>query len=234
MRSPFRYFVPDEALHSHLRTVEDFVEPFITQVLALTPAELDQKLSKSDTFIHALARFTRDPKVIRDQIMSILLAGRDTTASTLSWALLELAQKPQVVERLQSEIHEQLGPGQRIPTYQDLKDMRYLNHVIYETLRLYPVVPFNIRTALVDSTIPRGGGPDGLEPVAVKAGTGVGYSPLMIQRRRDLYPPISESFPHDPLEWVPERWATWTPKSWHYIPVSALLFRYAPRKLDRP
>lgn len=39
-----------------------------------------------------------------------------------------------------------------------------------------------------------------------------------MQRRRDLYPPISETFPYDPLDWVPERWGTWTPKSWQFIP----------------
>lgn len=39
-----------------------------------------------------------------------------------------------------------------------------------------------------------------------------------MQRRRDIYPPISETFPYDPLEWVPERWATWTPKAWTFIP----------------
>jgi cytochrome P450 len=39
-----------------------------------------------------------------------------------------------------------------------------------------------------------------------------------MQRRRDIYPPISDSFPYDPLDWVPERWATWTPKAWTFIP----------------
>lgn len=39
-----------------------------------------------------------------------------------------------------------------------------------------------------------------------------------MQRRRDLYPPISEAFPYDPLTWVPERWGTWTPKAWQFIP----------------
>jgi hypothetical protein len=74
--------VPSRSLNDGLRVVEAFIEPYITQALALTPSELEQKSSKSDTFVHALARFTRSRKVIRDQIMAILLAGRDTTAST--------------------------------------------------------------------------------------------------------------------------------------------------------
>ena len=213
-----RWLIPSKSFNEGLRVVEAFIETYITQALALTPSELEQKSSKSDTFVHALARFTRSRKVIRDQIMAILLAGRDTTASTLSWAFLELARNPHVVEKLRCEIFDRLGPSGRVPTYQDIKDMKYLTYIINETLRLYPAVPYNVRNSLVDTTLPRGAGPNGLDPVGVKANTAIGYSTLMMQRRRDLYPPISETFPYDPADWVPERWATWTPKSWQFIP----------------
>jgi cytochrome P450 len=213
-----KWLIPSKSFNESLRVVEAFIETYITQALALTPSELEQKSSKSDTFVHALARFTRSCKVIRDQIMAILIAGRDTTASGLSWAFLELARNPHVVEKLRSEIFNRLGPSGRAPTYQDIKDMKYLTNIINETLRLYPVVPYNVRHSLVDTTLPRGAGPNGLDPVGVKANTAIGYSTLMMQRRRDLYPPISETFPYDPADWVPERWATWTPKSWQFIP----------------
>lgn len=201
-----------------LQVMETFIEPYITQALALTPSELEHKLQKSETFVHALARFTRERKVIRDQLVAILLAGRDTTASTLSWAFLELARNPQVVKRLRAEIMEHLGTQNRMPSYENIKDMKYITYIINETLRLYPVVPYNVREAQVDTTLPRGAGPTGLDPVGLRAKTPVGYSTLLMQRRRDLYPPISDTFPYDPLEWVPERWATWTPKSWNFIP----------------
>ena len=198
--------------------MEQFIEPFITEALSMSPEELDSKLSRSDTFIHALARYTRDRKVMRDQLTALLLAGRDTTAGTLSWVFLELAKNPRVVEKLRAEIVEFLGEDGRPPTYQDIKDMKYLTYTINETLRLYPVVPFNVRSALTDTSLPRGGGPDRMSPVGCPNGTIIGYSTLMMQRRRDLYPPISASFPYDPLEWVPDRWATWTPKAWNFIP----------------
>lgn len=198
--------------------MEDFIEPYITEALSLSPAELESKLSRNDTFIHALARYTRDRKVMRDQLVALLLAGRDTTAATLSWLFLELAKNPQVVEKLRAEIAQVLGDDGRPPNYQDIKDMKYLTHVINETLRLYPVVPFNVRSSLVDTTLPHGGGSDRMSPTGCPAGTIVGYSTLVMQRRRDLYPPQSPSFPYDPLEWVPERWSTWTPKSWNFIP----------------
>lgn len=47
--------------------------------------------------------------------------------------------------------------------------------------------------------------------------TPIGYSPLYMQRREDLYPPESTDFPHV-LTYCPERWEKWTPKSWTYIP----------------
>ena len=196
----------------------EFIEPFITEALSMSPEELESKLSRSDTFIHALARYTRDRKVMRDQLTALLLAGRDTTASTLSWVFLELAKSPRAVEKLRTEIKEFLGNDGRPPTYQDIKEMKYLTYVINETLRMYPVVPVNVRSALTDTTLPRGGGKDGNAPVGCPGGTIIVYSPLMMQRRRDLYPPISPIFPYDPLEWWPERWASWTPKAWNFIP----------------
>lgn len=86
-----------------------------------------------------------------------------------------------------------------------------------ETLRLYPVVPFNVRLALKDTTLPHGGGPNGDQPIGVPKGTPIGYSTLIMQRREDIYPSVHSGFaPHTDYE--PDRWDGWTPKSWTYIP----------------
>lgn len=176
---PFRHWYPKSSKRAALKKLDQFMDPIINAVLQLTPEEIETKLSKSDTFIHALARFTRDKKVMRDQIISLLLAGRDTTACTLSWVFLELSRNPQVVQKLREEIHEHVGTDGRPPTYQEVKDMRYLTWVINETLRLYPVVPFNVRGALKDTTLPRGGGRDGKEPLGVLKDTPIGYSTIL-------------------------------------------------------
>ena len=198
--------------------MNSFIEPLITKALSLSPAELEHKVTKSDTLLHALARYTRDRRVIHDQLVAMLLAGRDSTAATLSWIFLELARNPSVVTKLRKEIGEHL-PHNQIPSYHDVKEMKYLTRIINETLRLYPILPFNVRQALVDTTLPRGGGPLGLDPVGIQAGTVIAYSTLLMQRRADLYPPLSEKFPYAPSKWVPDRWETWTPKSWQYIPL---------------
>lgn len=215
---PFNRFVPRKKFHAQLKVMDDFIQPFIDQTLRLSPDELEKK-SKSDegyTFLHALASFTRDPKVLRDQLAAVLLAGRDTTAMTLSWLFYELSCRPAIVSKLRQEILHTIGT-ERPPTYADLKSMKYLTHTINETLRLYPIVPYNVRVALKDTSLPRGGGKDGLDPVGILSGTPIGYSTLGMQRRADIYPPASDKFAHY-LEFQPERWEHWTPKMWTYIP----------------
>lgn len=152
--------------------------------------------------------------MIRDQIVAVLLAGRDTTAATLSWAFHELAHHPEVYYKLRSEILSVLGID-RAPTYEDLKNMKYLSHTLNETLRLYPAVPFNVRFALSDTTLPsmHHDHPD----ITVVKGDAVFYATMAMQRRADLYPPTSNAFA-DPSEFSPDRWEHWQPRPWQYVP----------------
>ncbi|OQE46368.1 hypothetical protein PENCOP_c001G06646 [Penicillium coprophilum] len=205
----------------NLGIMDEFIQPYIQTVLARSASEPNEKLSKRETFLDALASFTRDPRVLRDQLVAVLLAGRDTTAATLSFCLFELSRNPEVVAKLRDEIRDRLGVGinAQKPSYTDLKEMKYLNAVLHETMRVYPVVPFNVRNSLHDTTLPRGGGPDGRSPVGVRANSRVIYSTMLMQRDPDLYDgPESENY-FDPGKWIPERWVSgWQPKPWHFVP----------------
>ena len=76
----------------------------------------------------------------------MLLAGRDITAGTLNFTFQEMSNNPEIVVRkLMREFLETAGLS-KAPTYEDLKNMHYLQHVINETLRLYPGVPANVKT----------------------------------------------------------------------------------------
>ncbi len=125
--SPLNPLVPRRSFFKNIKIINEFVNPYIDEVLRMSPEELSTK-TKSDegyTFLHALAGFTRDRTVLRDQLVAVLLAGRDTTASTLSWTFYELARHPEMVKKLRKEIIDQVGLD-RAPTYNDLKNMKYL------------------------------------------------------------------------------------------------------------
>ncbi|KAK5635188.1 hypothetical protein RRF57_010900 [Xylaria bambusicola] len=228
--SPFDKLFSKKEYYRDIKVIDQFIMPYIKQTLAIPPEELE-KLTKSDvefTFLHNLARFTRDPKVIRDQLIAILLAGRDTTAGTLSWVFYELAAYPDKVDRLRAEILEFVGEN-GTPTYETLKNMKYLRYVLQETLRIHPAVPSNgklltlqtkrpyvckIKEALADTVLP---GAPGAPSISVLKGDTVCYSPMTLHSRRDLYPPVSEQFA-DPSLFSPERWYVWQPRPWEYIP----------------
>lgn len=220
-----RKYLPRTQYRANLRIIDDFVGHLIDLALSMTTEELDKrhKSDKGYTFLQEVVRSTRDRSVIRDQIVAVLLAGRDTTAGTLSWIIYELARHPACVAKLRQEILQTVGLGgeeARRPTYEHLRSMPYMKAVINEALRLYPSVPFNVRLALRDCTLPRGGGANGSEPMPVLKDQRVAYSTLVMQRRPDLYPPVSDTFA-DPGTFSPERWAHWHPKPHDYIPFNA-------------
>lgn len=232
---PLQVFLPKAKYYEGLKTINSFVDPFITRTLALGRRSFEEMegSEEENNFLEGLATFTQDPKLIRDQLIFVLLAARDTTAATLARTLYELSGHPEVVQRLREEILAQVGTASA-PTYADLKNMRYLQAILKETLRLYPAIPFNMRVALSDTTLPSGGGPSGTQPVHVKKDTIVAYSPLYMHRS-DLYPDAyadGTPFPY-PREYHPHRWmypgsktadsekineGPWIPKPWTYIP----------------
>lgn len=93
---------------------------------------------------------TRDQ--IIDQALVLLIAGHETTAGTVSFALHELSRNPEVAERARTEIAE-TGKHPAELEYEDIVGLRYLRAIIDETLRLHPVAPAFIRSALSDNVI---------------------------------------------------------------------------------
>jgi cytochrome P450 len=146
--------------------------------------------------------------------MSVLLAGRDSTACTLAWMFLELAQNQSIVDKLRHEVLFTIGDT-AAPSYEQLKSMKYLQNTINETLRLYPLLAVNGRMTLRDTTLPRGGGENGLGPIGMPAGTMIWYTAYSLQMQAEAYPAPGEVNFIDPLKFEPDRWKTWTPKPWY-------------------
>ncbi|CAM9622696.1 unnamed protein product, partial [Laminaria digitata] len=100
---------------------------------------------------------------LRDDLMTMMIAGHETTAAVLTWAFFELAQNPEVVRKAQEEVDRVIGD--RVPTLDDIKSMKYIRYIAAESLRMYPEPPLLIRRALESDELPPGsGGPDGLRP----------------------------------------------------------------------
>lgn len=163
-------------------------------------------------FLHELLNVTQDPTELRSQLLNILVAGRDTTAGLLGWIFWSLARDERVFTKLRGVILEEFGTydAPKNLTFSGLKGCTYLQYVLSETLRLFPSVPINARVATKDTSLPRGGGPDGLSPVYVKKGQEVSYSVYVIHRRKDIWGPDADEF-------KPERWAE-RKFGWEYLP----------------
>ncbi|PLB34797.1 cytochrome P450 [Aspergillus candidus] len=193
----------------------DFVDGAVKKALDRYVPSKSADSDESYTFVDAIIEKTRSPKVLRDQCLNILLAGRDTTACCLTWTLRLLVQHPEVLSKLRREVEETVGvgPGASDPQIRQIKAMPYLSIVIKEVLRLYPSVPVNSRAATKTTTLPTGGGPDGTAPILVRKGEGVGYCVYAMHRRKDLFGSDADCF-------RPERWENDALKDvgWGYVP----------------
>src|SRR3954469_23310617 len=84
-----------------------------------------------------------DDREVRDALITILIAGHDTTALALAWALADLVPRPEVADQLADELRRVTGGGP--PEAEHLPALEYLDGSIRESLRLRPVVPFVVR-----------------------------------------------------------------------------------------
>ncbi|MFB7463070.1 cytochrome P450 [Streptomyces sp. NPDC056224] len=131
-----------------------------------------------------------DASELRDQVLIFLLAGHETTATSLSFALHLLARHPEVQERAREEIGRVLGD--RTPGAADLDRLPYLTQVLKEAMRLYPAAPVIGRNAVAATEV---GG------YAVPAGANVILAPW-VTHRHPRYWPDPDRF--DPDRFTPE------------------------------
>ncbi len=131
---------------------------------------------------------------IRDQVVSLIAAGYETTSGAVAWAIYAMLSTPGVWERAVNEIQSILGG--RVPGADDLKALTYLNGVVHETLRLYPPGVVSARQVIRDLWF------DGRH---IRAGRLLLFSPYVTHRLPELW--------HEPLQFRPERW---DPDSPHY------------------
>jgi cytochrome P450 len=132
-------------------------------------------------------------KQLRDELVTLFLAGHETTAIALTWTFHLLGQNPRVEATLQAEVDEVLGTGSAArpaPAFEDLERLPYARMVADEAMRLYP-------PAYVFSR--RAAGEDQLGPFRMPAGAHIVISPYALHRNPDYWP--------EPDAFWPERFA---------------------------
>lgn len=204
------------------RTANAFVRKYAAHYvqIALKSADeskttTEQSSSGAYSLLETLIESTRDPDELRDQILGLLLAGRDTTASLLSWTVLLLARHPKEFAKLRGIVLGHFGTytaDLSNISFETLKSCRYLQFTLRESLRLYDPSPANVRFAARDTKLPRGGGPDGKGPIFVPKGKTVSFVLHLLHRRKDLWGPDSDQF-------KPERWEN-KKMDWNFVPFS--------------
>ena len=146
---------------------------------------------------------------VRDEALTLFLAGHETTANTLTWTWYLLSQHPEVERKLHEELDERLRG--RLPTFEDLPQLLYTEKVVAEAIRMYPPAWAIGRRSLVDQSVGN---------YAVPANAIVLLSPFVTHRDARYFP--------DPSRFDPERW---TPEAKDArIPYSYFPFGGGPRR----
>lgn len=174
--------IPRPGYRAALRELDGYLHRLI--------AERRERPTPGDDLLNLLIGAGMSDDLIRDQLLTMLIAGHDTSTALLSWALFALAQHPHVQDQARREVLDVIGTS--APEHAHASDLRYLEQVINETLRLYPPIHLGMRIAAADL---------GYGGYTIPAGTRVLYS-IYLTHRDPRYWPEPAAF--DPARFAPE------------------------------
>jgi cytochrome P450 len=152
--------------NSDLKLLNDVLDDLINRAKETRVVEDIEELEKrnyAEVKDPSLLRFmvdmrgaNMDNKQLRDDLMTMLIAGHETTAAVLTWALFELMRNPDCMAKAREEVDRVIGD--REPTMEDIKQMKYIRLVVAESLRMYPEPPLLIRRCRTQDELPKGAG----------------------------------------------------------------------------
>ncbi|KAJ9679153.1 hypothetical protein PVL29_021164 [Vitis rotundifolia] len=191
-------------LRNSIKVVDQYVNKVIQSKIEEIHKlqEVSVPMKKGDVLSRFLELRKTDPKYLKDIILSFIIAGKDTTALTLSWFLYMLCKHPPIQEKIAQEVKEAtkakdastLDELAASITEESLDKMQYLHAALTETLRLYPPVPVDGKLCLSDDTWPDG--------FSVRKGDLVAYQPYAMGRMAFLWGTEAEDF--RPARWLDE------------------------------
>jgi cytochrome P450/nitrite reductase/ring-hydroxylating ferredoxin subunit len=206
----------DRVLDASLAEVRKFQEHLVAETRARL-AERAAGDSEPHDFIEAMLLARDDDgqpfsdEVVYGNMMTMLLAGEDTTAHTLAWGVNFLCDHPQVVARMRAEADALLGAEVTPSDFERAQNFPYIDAVASETMRLKPVAPFLGFEANEDLVI---------GDVLVPKGTWINVVTRL--------PAVSEEHFSEPHAFKPERWLETTPGATH-VPSASMPFGSGPR-----
>ena len=134
--SPFYRF--SKQFHKDKALIHKFVDDYVKkgqqyqQEWSRDPEKAEAKGNGRYILMHELSKNLEDPKAIRAELLNVLLASRDTTATLLSNVWWILARRPDIWDKVRNEIDETVAPGER-PTYDQVKGMKYIKQLELES-----------------------------------------------------------------------------------------------------
>ncbi|KAF1988945.1 cytochrome protein [Aulographum hederae CBS 113979] len=200
---PINKLYTDKKFEASCGVIHSYVDDLIRKALHNRSSVGDERY----VFLYELAKEVDDPKQLRDHLLNLLVAGRDTTAGLISISFFLLARHKDVWDKLQQEIASLEGQP---PDFEQIKSMSYLSRVLKEVLRLYPVTPLIGREANKNSILTST--KEGVSPLFVQKGQRIALSIHAMHRRQGLYG-------SDAAEFLPSRWEHIRPQ-WSYLPFS--------------
>ncbi|KAF9471382.1 cytochrome P450 [Pholiota conissans] len=203
------------------KVMDEFTEPLMREALLFREKRLFEGEGKKEgeeaALLEHLVNHTQDPSILRDELINLLVAGRDTTMCLLTFSFYMLAENPHIEKRLRDEIFEKVGQTGN-PTYDQMREMKYMRAFLNEVLRLYPPVPLNMRASKEPVILPNSDRTK--KPFYIPAGTQCFYPVINIHRRTDLWGPDALTF--DPDRFLDVRLHKYlTPNPYIFCPFNA-------------
>eukprot|EP00262_Sarcandra_glabra_P009522 TRINITY_DN23934_c0_g1_i1.p1 TRINITY_DN23934_c0_g1~~TRINITY_DN23934_c0_g1_i1.p1 ORF type:complete len:508 (-),score=69.42 TRINITY_DN23934_c0_g1_i1:305-1828(-) len=191
-------------IKKNIKVIDNFVYKLINRKIEQISNQEDNSMKKEDILSRFLALREKDPnkmdnQYLRDIILNFIIAGKDTTAGTLTWFFYMLCKHPLVQEKIAKEVREATGVNKNKAfdefatevTDEALDKMQYLHAALTETLRLYPAVPVDAKICFSDDTLPDG--------FSLRKGDMVNYQAYAMGRMKFIWGEDVEVY-------RPERW----------------------------
>ncbi|WP_338889289.1 cytochrome P450 [Rhodococcus sovatensis] len=137
-----------------IRLMTDLIKDIVEQRRVDDPTRTDDLLGRMLNSVDPRTGTMLDDDNVRNQVMTFLIAGHETTGGALSFALYYLAKNPAVLSRAQQEVDLLWGTGDDIdPTYSDVGKLTYVRQILNEALRLWPTAPGYAVQPLEDTVV---------------------------------------------------------------------------------